>query len=36
VGYYTSIALDAQGRPHINYWDYDHDALKYVYWNGVR
>lgn len=36
VGYYTSIALDGQRRPHISYWDYDHNVLKYAFWDGAN
>ena len=31
VGLYTSIALDANGYPHISYWDGANDDLKYAH-----
>ncbi len=34
VGHFTSLELDALGRPHISYFDYSHSDLKYAYWNG--
>jgi hypothetical protein len=34
VGMYTSIALGADLRPHISYYDADNQRLKYAYWNG--
>ena len=33
VGQYASVALDADGYPHISYFDYTHRELKYAYQN---
>ena len=30
VGYYSSLALSSQGKPHIAYWDATHHALKFA------
>ena len=34
VGWYTSIALDSSGFPHISYFDYTNKNLKYTKWTG--
>lgn len=34
VGGYSSVALDANGYPHISYLDSTNEALKYARWNG--
>ena len=34
VGYYTSIALDAEGKPHISYFDAISQELKYASYSG--
>ncbi|MBD3399726.1 MAG: T9SS type A sorting domain-containing protein, partial [Candidatus Coatesbacteria bacterium] len=34
-GYYTSLALDAGGNPHISYYYVNNDDLKYAHWTGA-
>ena len=34
VGQYTAIALDSCGRPHISYYDYGSENLRYIYFDG--
>jgi hypothetical protein len=35
VGFFTSLALDSQDRPHITYYDTVHGALKYAFFDSV-
>jgi hypothetical protein len=34
VGYFTSIALDPSGNPHISYFDNSNLVMKYAYYDG--
>jgi hypothetical protein len=36
VGFATSIALDSNNYPHISYYDYDNQSLKYARWTGTN
>jgi hypothetical protein len=35
AGFYNSITLDTDNRPHISYFDRGSQAVKYVYWDGA-
>ena len=34
IGWYSSLALDEDGYPHISYYDYSNGYLKYAYFDG--
>ncbi len=35
-GTFTSLALDSQDRPHISYYEYSHQDLKYAHYDGTE
>ncbi|MCK9581280.1 MAG: hypothetical protein M0Q92_12655 [Methanoregula sp.] len=36
TGYMPSVALDADGRPHISYYDADNGDLRFASWDGAK
>lgn len=35
TGYFSSLALDKDGQPHISYWETNIPDLRYTEWNGT-
>ena len=35
VGWYSSVALDSMGKPHIAYYDSSSEAVQYASWDGT-